>query len=252
MQFTAVDPCKYEVTLTKRGTIVTLQIANVVCVLVFCILYASRYYDRGAGLMAWTGSLVSFSLYTSVRYPLLPGYRTITRNTVLALGIWGCSLLFLGILLQDNLLIPTGIILIFLLLMLILSYLRVLSRELLYCSLVLRGESRYLADVKRYIMRNCIRNHTGLIDSGYTEEHLRTVNESEWHSLAERGKERSFTQLKGKMPDHREVTFFCLLRGEFRYLGAINSYIVDYLSDGKIQSNDFVCSLEKLHIIRKS
>lgn len=251
VQFTAVDQFNSKVITTRKSTIVMLQAANAVVVFVFCILYASHYYDRGTGLMAWVESLSSLLLYLSLRNLLILGHSTGTRNIIPALGIWSFSLFFLGIFLENHLLLFTGIILIFSLLMLIFFYLRALSRKRLYSALVLRGEIEYSEDVEQYIQESCVNNRVELIESGYTEERLRIVNESEWCSLAESEKEKSFTQLKEEKPNHDQITFFCSLRGEFRYLGAISSFVTDYLSDWKIQSYDVVFSLERLHVVRK-
>jgi hypothetical protein len=250
-QSIVVGHCSRRVIITRKSAIIMLQLTNIAVVLVFCVLYSSHYHDRGAGIMAWVESFVSLLLYLSLRYPLQLGHSTVTRNIIPALGIWSFSLFFLGIFLEDHLLLFTGIILIFSLLMLIFFYLRALSRKRLYSALVLRGEIEYLEDVEQYIQESCINNRVELIESGYTEERLRIVNESEWCSLTESEKERSFTQLKEEKPNHDQITFFCSLRGEYRYLGAIGSFVTDYLSDWKIQSYDVIFSLERLHVVRK-
>lgn len=221
-----------------------LHLADVALVLVFCILYSSRYGDYSWGLVAWTMSFTSLTWYVVLRNPPLPGYRMKTKNVVLVLGNWSYSLFFLSLLLHDYLLLLTGIILIFSLIVLVFLYWRRLSREPLNLTLVVRGGTAYLEDIEAYIRKNCASNdRVELMEFSYTEEPFFIVGGPECRSPIEFKEKRQPTYLREKESSREQVTFSCLLRGEFRYLEAIKAHITDYLSDGKIQRLDFLYHL---------
>lgn len=236
----------------RKGTVIILHLANIALVLVFCILYSSRHYDRGAGIMIWATSLTSFLTFTSTQESQTPEYYTRMIDIAIALGSWTLPVFFLGIHFHDQSLLFIGIALTFTSFMLILLCSRRLSREQYYLALVLRGEFEYLEDVEQYIKETGVYTYrVELIEPVYTEEHLSIVNESEWYSSAEFGKERLLTQLRKKPLNHEHITFSCLLHGELRYLRPIGSFIADYLSDWKVQSLDSVYWLERPYIVRK-
>jgi hypothetical protein len=236
----------------RKRTVIMLHLVNIAFVLVFCMLYSSRHYDRAAGLMTGITSLTSSTFFISVREPPLPRYYTRMKNIATALGSWSFSVFFLGLHFHDHPLLLAGIVLISSMCMLALFYSRRLSRELFYLALVLRGEREYLEDVERYIKETGVyNNRVELIEPIYTTEQLSIVNESEWYSSTEFRKERLLTQLRKKELNHEHITFSCLLHGELRYLRPISSFIADYLSDWKVQTCDSVYSLVRLHIVRK-
>lgn len=239
-----MDPCNGKVIRTKKETTTMVHIADAALVLVFCTMYSSRYGDHSWGLVAWAMSFTSLTWYVAMRNPPLPGYRMKTKNVVLILGSWSYSLLFLGLLLHDYLPLLTGIILIFLLIMLVSLYWRRLSRESLNLKLVVRGETAYLEEIEAYIRKNCASSDCmELVELSYTEGPSFIGGGPECRSPTEFKEERQPTHLREKERDREQATFSCLLRGELRYLEAIKAHIADYLSDGKIQRLDFLYSI---------
>lgn len=244
-----------------------LHVANMVIVLVFCIVYSSfhngyqysfyRGYERG--LYAWLMSLASLSWYGIARNPSAPEYYMRKRNIIPAFGMWIYSLLLLGIVLHDYVLLFTGVIL----LLIFLFYFWKLSRKPLNLALVLRGEITHLKDIEEHIQKTRVKNNrVELINSLYAEEHLHIVNESERHLLRESREEGLLTQLREKERSRELLTFSCLpcgerryfsclLHGEWRHLEPIRAHIADYLADDKIQSSDFVCSMDRLYFVNE-
>ncbi|MBU7037411.1 MAG: hypothetical protein HXS52_05740 [Theionarchaea archaeon] len=232
---------------------IILHLANVALVLIFCILYPSPYHGYGMRLMAWMSGLTSLTLFTSGQSAPMPEYYTRMKHIIMALGTWSLSVFFCGMYLHDHSLLLAGIALIFSLYILALLHSRGLSRELFYLALILRGEPEYLEDVERYIKETGVyNNRVELIEPIYTTEHLSIVDESKWYSSTEFKKERPLSQLRKKRSNHEHITFSCLLHGELRYMAPIWSFIADYLSDWKIQTRDYVYSLERLHIVKKN
>jgi hypothetical protein len=229
-----------------------LHLTNTTLVLIFCLLYPSRYLYHEPGIMAWLAGFTSLTLYISAPDLPLPEYYTRMRHIIIAFGSWSLSVFFLGMNLDDHSLLLVGIALISSLLIVTFLHSRRLSRELFYLALVLRGEPEYLEDVEEYITEAGVRsNRVEFAEPVYTEEHLSVVTESEWYSSTKFKKERPLTQRKKKSLNHEHITFSCLLHGELRYLRPISSFIADYLSDWKIQTSNSVYSLERLHIVRK-
>lgn len=234
---------------TKKETTAMLHVADVALVFVFCVLYSSFHDGYEGGLLAWAMGLTSLSWYVMIQSPLQPGSYIRTRNVIPAFGSWSHSLFFLGLVLDDYCLLLAGAILLFS----IFFYWGRLSHKHFNLALVLRGEITRLGDIEEHIQKTYVSNNrVKLIDSAYSEEHLQIVNEIEWRSLSGSKEERLLMQRREKVPSLGQITFSCLLHGEWRYLEAIRAHIADYLSDDKIQSFTFAYSMDGLHVVNES
>ncbi len=153
-----------------------------------------------------------------IQSPVLPGSYIPARDIIPAFGSWSHSLFFLGLMLDEYWLLIIGAILLFSLFF----YWGTLSYKHFNLALVSRGEIAQLGNIEEYIQKNYVSNcRVKLLDSAYSDKHLQIVSEKEWCSLSRSRQEELVMKRKGKVPTIGQITFSCLLHGEWRYLEAL-------------------------------
>ncbi|MBU7044883.1 MAG: hypothetical protein HXS54_00485 [Theionarchaea archaeon] len=232
-----------------------VQNVNALLILVVCIYYSSLYDNYIGGLSTWGISLMYLYFFDLVKSPEIPEFDMKARIILSSLGGWGISFFMLGIFLDIQ---PFYLVFVILLLVLFvwnLYYWKYFSHKKFNLALIISADTNphnsepcLLEDIEKYIQNYVNLNHAELLDPIYSEENMRIINESEWHSLTEFKNRESLPQQREE--EFQGHVFSCLLSGKWKYLTAIKTHITDhYLREGKVRRLNFVYSRDKLHIV---